>query len=188
MLQIIGGNLKRKRLKSPKGLTTRPTSSRLREALFNICQHEIEEARFLDLFAGSGAMGIEALSRGAKMAVFVDNDRESIQCIRSNLKDLDLVDCSRVVMGDVIAQLPKVGLYDIIYVDPPYIEKNNGISYSAEALRVIDQSEILNIDGMLFIEDSKMWDPDLDKLENLELKSSRKIGRSMLHQFIHKQP
>lgn len=187
MLQVIGGSLKRKKLKSPTGLSTRPTSSRLREALFNICQHDIEGARFLDLFAGSGAMGIEALSRGAKMAVFVDNDRSSIQCIQANLRDLELADSARVVKGDVLAQLPKLGSYDLIYVDPPYSEKNESISYSAEVLKIIDRSQLLNPDGILFIEDSKMWDPDLESLEKLELKSARKIGRSMLHQFVHKK-
>ena len=187
MLQIIGGTLKRKKLKSPTGLTTRPTSSRLREALFNICQSEIEGARFLDLFAGSGSMGIEALSRGAKMALFVDHDRASIQCIRSNLKDLGLIESSRVVMGDVIAMLPKLGSFDLIYVDPPYIEKNEDVLYSAEVLKHIDKSQLLSPNGMLFIEDSKMWDPDLANLENLELVSSRKIGRSMLHQFTHQK-
>lgn len=187
MLQVIGGSLKRKKLKSPTGLLTRPTSSRLREALFNICQHDIEGARFLDLFAGSGAMGIEALSRGAKMAVFVDNDRSSIQCIQTNLRDLELTDSARVVKGDVLAQLPKLGSYDLIYVDPPYSEKNESISYSAEVLKIIDRSQLLNPDGILFIEDCKMWNPDLGSLEKLELKSARKIGRSMLHQFVHKK-
>lgn len=184
MLQIIGGTLKKKKLKSPKGLKTRPTSSRLREALFNICQHKIEGARFLDLFAGSGAMGIEALSRGAEMALFIDNDRESTQCIRANLKDLNLVENSRVVMENVIATLPKLGTYDIIYVDPPYIEKNDEMPYSAQVLTCVDQSELLAPGGMLFIEDSKAWDPDFESLHFLQLRSSRKIGRSMLHQFV----
>ncbi|ADI37508.1 16S rRNA (guanine(966)-N(2))-methyltransferase RsmD [Waddlia chondrophila] len=183
MLQIIGGKLKRKKLKSPKGLNTRPTSSRLRETVFDICQQEIERARFLDLFSGSGSMGIEALSRGAGSAVFVDHDRGSIRCIQENIQELGLADCARAVIGDVIKLLPKLGTFDVIYVDPPYFEKNRDFSHSAEVLKAIDQSDLLAHGGMLFIEDSRSWEPDSGSLKTLRLKSSRKVGRSMLHQF-----
>ncbi len=78
-MRIIAGIYKNRNIRTPKGGNTRPTSGMLREAVFNICQASIEKAHFLDLFAGSGAMGLEALSRGAKHAVFVDNHREAIQ-------------------------------------------------------------------------------------------------------------
>lgn len=186
MLQIIGGKLKRKKLNAPKGLLTRPTSSRLRETLFNICQFEVQDARFLDLFSGSGAMGIEALSRGAKSAVMVDNDRESVRCIQHNIASLELSDCARAILGEVIDQLPKLGIFDLIYADPPYLEKKGDFSYSAEVLKYVDQSNLLASGGMLFIEDSKIWEPDEQSLEKLQLKSSRKVGRSVLHQFIER--
>ena len=183
MLQIIGGKLKRKKIKSPKGLSTRPTSSRLRETLFNICQQEVEGARFLDLFSGSGAMGIEALSRGAGHAVFVDSDRHSIHCIQDNIKSLELTNNARVIFGDAIKLLPKLGTFDLIYADPPYLVKNEDFSYSAEVLKFVDQSNLLAVDGMLFIEDSIVWEPDIGNLKTVRLQSSRKVGRSVLHQF-----
>lgn len=184
MLQIIGGKLKKKKIKSPKGLNTRPTSSRLRETLFNICQQEVEGARFLDLFSGSGAMGIEALSRGAGNAVFVDSDRESIHCIKDNLKALEIKDSARAIQGDAIKLLPKLGTFDLIYADPPYLVKNSEFSYSSEVLKFVDQFNLLALRGMLFIEDSKEWEPDIASLQTLCLKSSRKVGRSVLHQFV----
>jgi 16S rRNA (guanine966-N2)-methyltransferase len=187
MLQIIAGSLKRKKLHTPAGLLTRPTSSRLREALFNICQLEIEGARFLDLFAGSGAMGIEALSRGAESAIFVDNEKMCVQCIRKNIKELGLGDKAQVHHGDAAVLLPGLGSYDLIYVDPPYTEKNASFSFSTQLLEAIDGSSTLLKGGMLFIEDSHDWDPEMTPLTSLKLKSSRKFGRSMLHQFVHRE-
>lgn len=186
MLQIIGGTFKKKKLKSPKGLSTRPTSSRLREAVFNICQQEVVGSRFLDLFSGSGAMGIEALSRGADLAVFVDKDKLAVDCIRSNLKTLSLEKQARVVMGDAAAFLSQFGTYDIIYVDPPYTEKGAEICYSHQILFAIDQSQLLAAGGMLFIEEGSVWKPEVEALKSLHLKNSRKVGRSMLHQFLWK--
>lgn len=128
-------------------------------------------------------MGIEALSRGADRAVFVDQDKFAIQCIRSNLKALDLEKQARVVTGDVMTLISTLGTYDLIYVDPPYTEKGAQTCYSREVLLVVDRSELLAADGILFIEDSRTWEPKVKDLKTLYLKSSRKVGCSMLHQF-----
>ena len=89
-LRIIGGKFKGRLIKTPKGEKTRPTSAILRKAVFDICQNQITDARFLDLFAGSGAMGLEALSRGASHATFVERDKHSVSCLKENLALLNL--------------------------------------------------------------------------------------------------
>src|SRR5262249_40855980 len=107
-MRIISGIYKNRILASPKGLTTRPTSEKLRGALFNICQSYVEGAVFLDLFAGSGAMGIEALSRGAASSTFIDDDRESIRCIKANLESFHIQAQAHVLKGDVFESVDKL--------------------------------------------------------------------------------
>ena len=107
-MRIISGIFKNRPLASPKGLSTRPTSEKLREALFNISQNYIQESVFLDLFAGSGAMGIEAISRGASKATFIDADRDSIRCIKENLKNFKIEDQALVLPGDVFTEMYKL--------------------------------------------------------------------------------
>jgi 16S rRNA (guanine966-N2)-methyltransferase len=118
-MRIVAGTLGGRRLKAPAGRATRPTSDRVREALFSILG-EIENANVLDLFAGSGALGIEALSRGAATAVFVDNDPKATQAIETNLRSLDLQ--ARVHKRDALAYLNDAsdGPFDLVFVDPPY--------------------------------------------------------------------
>lgn len=188
-MQIISGSRKNHTLVSPKGDATRPTSSRMRETLFNICQGYVEGTRFLDLFAGSGAIGFEALSRGAKSCVFIDNSREAIRCIQQNATHLKFEACSTVIYGDVFAHLKKLAKkgdqFDIIYADPPYLEQLAGSEelFSSAVLRAVDESGLLASNGMLFIEDARGFKPEVEKLEKLKLVSSRRGGRSALHQF-----
>lgn len=190
-MHIIGGTLKNHAIISPKGTTTRPTSGRLRETLFNICQGYIEEARFLDLFAGSGAMGLEALSRGAAQSTFVDSDRHSIRCIQENLKTMGLDAKGKAIMGNVFAWLERLGReatpYTIIYADPPYdATMNDGsgaVSFSQRLLIMVDKLPLLEKGGMLFIEDSTNFKPDQQELSTLEPVSARRAGRSTLLQF-----
>lgn len=121
-MKVISGIYKNRQLKTPKGDRTRPTSSKVRGSVFDILQGEIEGARFLDLFAGSGSMGIEALSRGAKSAVFVEKDRNAANCIRENLNALG-IDAKLLQLDAQVAvkKLQKLGeVFDLIYVDPPY--------------------------------------------------------------------
>src|SRR5437016_7699125 len=107
-MHIIGGRYRNRTIAAPKGLATRPTSGALRESLFNICQHYIEGARFLDLFAGSGAMGLEALSRGAGHAFFIDNSRDAVNCLKGNAKKLLVEEQVTIRYGDVFQILERL--------------------------------------------------------------------------------
>ncbi len=125
-MRIIAGKYRGRKLKSPPSLQTRPTSDRLRETLFNILAPKIGGARFLDLCAGSGAIGIEALSRGAAHVTFVDRSRKMYALIETNLKTLDASDDeSEVVSKEALEFLRKhtkseAGAFDIVFFDPPY--------------------------------------------------------------------
>lgn len=122
-MRVIAGRHRGRRLRAPRGAATRPTSDRVREAIFSIVG-DCSDLRVLDLFAGSGAMGIEALSRGAQSATFVDSAPEAAACIRSNLAALDLTAAARVVVRDwrvALAQEAQRGAhYDLCVIDPPY--------------------------------------------------------------------
>ena len=120
-MRVITGAARGRRLKTLEGNDVRPTTDRVKEAVFSIIQFEVQAAKVLDLFAGSGQMGIEALSRGAKLAVFVDQSRQSLEVVRENLKSTGLTAGSRVVTMDYKSFL--VGCkdrFDIAFLDPPY--------------------------------------------------------------------
>jgi 16S rRNA (guanine966-N2)-methyltransferase len=183
-LKIIAGNLKNRSIIAPKGDTTRPTSSRLRETLFNICQQQIAEAEFLDLFAGSGAMGFEAISRGAKFATFVDKDRNAVQCMRKSVEIFELKSSTLVIQGDVMQAVERFirqeKQFDIIYADPPYEDR-----YSNILLKEIDRTKILKADGTFFLEEGSKVKLDFDSLTTLKLMSKRVSGQSTLFEFAH---
>ena len=110
-------------METPQGLDTRPTTDRIKETLFNILQFDLPGARFLDLFAGSGAIGIEALSRGAAEAVFVENEKNAVGCIERNLAHTHLTEKGTVLKQDTFVALQMLeykGAFDIIFMDPPY--------------------------------------------------------------------
>lgn len=190
-MHIFSGKYKNRILKTPKGLTTRPTSGRMRETFFNICQGYIEGADFLDLFAGSGAMGLEALSRGARSATFVDSDKSSCQCIRQNIDALKIESHVLVLCGDVFHWLEKLAKqgkqFDIIYADPPYetkvIWKGEGLAFSDLVIKLVDEYPLLKTQGELFVEDSSGLPPYKGALSHLKLKNSRQHGRSALQQY-----
>src|SRR5579872_3386296 len=123
-LRIIGGRFKGRFLKAPKASTTRPTQGMLREAVFNICQNQIDGARFLDLFAGSGEMELEAISRGAASAAFVKQNRGAINCIKENIQTLENERAAEIVSLDAVKALAflekRKMQFDIVYIDPPY--------------------------------------------------------------------
>jgi len=124
-MRIIGGADRGRRLRAPRGLHTRPTADRMRVTLFDILGPSVAGARVLDLFAGTGAVGIEALSRGAARAVFVERDPAALRALRGNLATLGLGrQAARVVAGDVLAALPSLAAseapVDLVFVDPPY--------------------------------------------------------------------
>ncbi|MDD5952516.1 MAG: 16S rRNA (guanine(966)-N(2))-methyltransferase RsmD [Oscillospiraceae bacterium] len=120
-MRIITGKARGKRLQTLEGRDVRPTTERIKESLFNILQFDIEGRRFLDLFAGSGQVGLEAVSRGAKNAVLVDSSRDSIQVIQRNVQNTGLGEWTQVIQSDYRAYLlRKDGKFDLAFLDPPY--------------------------------------------------------------------
>ena len=121
-MRVIGGVYRSRTLQAPPGPATRPSSDRLRETLFNVLAPRIEGARFLDLYAGSGAVGIEALSRGAAEAVFVERAPPALKALRANLARLGMKEGAQVVPGTVAAFLRKESgtCFDVVFLDPPY--------------------------------------------------------------------
>lgn len=176
-LRIIGGTFKGRSLKTPKGETTRPTTAMAREALFNRCQHLIEGAVVLDLFAGSGAIGFEALSRGAAHVTFVEKDRAASTCIRQNQALLELEGKCTLLQMDAHAALSRLKHpFDLIYVDPPYDLK------VASLLEEIGKNHLLKSDGILFFEE-RYRNKTPPQLLHLKYVDSRKYGEASIHQY-----
>ena len=165
-MRLTGGTFKNRALKSPKGEATRPTSEKLRQAVFNILQNRIEGSSFLDLFAGSGAMGLEALSRGAAKATFVENHPEALKALYANIAILELKEVSQVISHNAHKILPKLGSFDIIYVDPPYGADIDGLA------------SLLNPGGILLYESNHKV-----QLSGLNLDEIRSYGDTYLHFF-----
>lgn len=151
-MRVISGKAKRLQLKTLEGLDTRPTTDRIKETLFNMIAPRITDCDFLDLFSGSGAIGIEALSRGARYAAFVENNKEAIECIKSNLKSTKLEE-GRVLFMDVASSIRALELegkvFDIIFMDPPY---NKGLE--EEVIRTLQNSNIIYLNTIIIVEAS----------------------------------
>jgi 16S rRNA (guanine966-N2)-methyltransferase len=124
-MRVIGGHDRGRRLRAPRGLQTRPTADRVRVTIFDVIGPAVAGARVLDLFAGTGAVGIEALSRGAARVVLVERDQSALRALRANLATLGASRAAaRVLAGDVLQLLPTVGAeegtFDFVFIDPPY--------------------------------------------------------------------
>ena len=187
-MYIISGQYRNRKLMTPKGIKTRPTASHLREALFNICQAYIENAHFLDLFAGSGAIGLEALSRGAKSTTFIENQRDAIHCIKQNIDLLHVQEQCTLLPGDVFRMLNKLQQqkqqFDIIFADPPYRSLSQSHSTSESIIRWIDENALLAPNGILFIEEAFEHQPQIHDLKTLKFKNSRRVSSAALQQYI----
>ena len=147
-MRVIAGTARSVPLKSIEGLATRPTTDRVKTSMFNIIQFEIEGREALDLFGGSGALGIEALSRGAKHATFVDRNPASAAVIRENLQKTKLSPQATVVQQEAIAFLRSCkSRYDLIFLDPPYAE-----NLLENALKCISEIDILKSRGIIICE------------------------------------
>lgn len=147
-MRIISGNRKGHKLKSPDGINTRPTSDRVKESIFNIIQTHLPAENVLDLFAGSGAMGIEALSRGSTHATFIENEKSSFNIVRANLESSRFENNAKLILGDAIEYLENSASgIDIIFLDPPY---NKG--FIAPIIRKISERNLLKIGGLIVIE------------------------------------
>ncbi|MCL2189015.1 MAG: 16S rRNA (guanine(966)-N(2))-methyltransferase RsmD [Defluviitaleaceae bacterium] len=173
-MRIISGTARRMLLTAPTGLHTRPTSDRAKEGLFNILGTQVRDARFLDIFCGSGAIGIEALSRGAGECVFIDNAKPAIDAVQRNLTAARLGDNAEIMHMNAKTALEKLALqgraFDIIFLDPPY-----GASFD-EILHLLVESALLSADGLLILEmDAKSPVP---QIAGLTLARQRDYGRA----------
>ena len=147
-MRVITGKARGIQLKTPDGMLTRPTADRVKEALFSIINFDVPGAKVLDLFGGTGQLGIEALSRGAESAVFVDSREESCKLIRENLRRTKLEQNAKVIRSDYLDYLNRCReTFNIILLDPPYAEV-----YLENALKRITEIDILQSDGIIITE------------------------------------
>ncbi|HIE12354.1 MAG TPA: 16S rRNA (guanine(966)-N(2))-methyltransferase RsmD [Desulfotomaculum sp.] len=177
-MRVIAGSAKRRRLRTPPGKSIRPTADRVKEALFNILAVKIAGSRFLDLFAGTGGIGIEALSRGAARVVFVERSPRAVNLIRENLRRTGLSQKSSVFRGDALTALNLLGrrgeCFDVIYIDPPYKK-----GYETKALRLIASRGLLAPGGLAVCESD--WRDELpEAVEGLVLTRRERYGDTVL--------
>ena len=144
-MRVITGSARGRKLKEPQGSDIRPTTDRVKEAIFSICQFDVEGRRVLDLFGGTGQLGIEAKSRGAAQVDIVDSAGASIRLIRENVRSVGLD--IRVIQSDALAYLERCGTYDLIFLDPPYDSDLVG-----KALARIKAFDILSNGGIIICE------------------------------------
>ena len=167
-MRVIAGSARRIQLKTLDGMDTRPTTDRIKETLFSMIQTEVPGSVFLDLFSGSGGIGIEALSRGAEKAYFVEFGREPLRCIRANLAKTRLQDQAVVLPVEVTYGISKLGqmgqVFDIIYADPPYQKE-----FEPKILQLLADSRIVRPGTMVIIESSLETSPDYIDEERYEI-------------------
>ena len=144
-MRVITGSARGRKLKEPTGSDIRPTTDQVKEAIFNICQFDVEGRRVLDLFGGTGQLGIEAKSRGAAQVDIIDSARESVRLIQENVRTVGLD--IRVVQADALGFLRSCGQYDLIFLDPPY---DSGLA--EKALAAIKAFDILSNGGIIICE------------------------------------
>lgn len=180
-MRIIGGKYKGRQLRSAKGTATRPTAGRTREAIFNIIAFQIAGARVLDLFAGTGAMGIEALSRGAQSAVFIDSRPDSISVLRKNLAVLASEIPTRVIQWDPARNLnclnSSAPVIDLVFMDPPY---NRNLI--APTLVHLHASQSLSNNALVIIEHSSLESVSAGQLP-FEMIDRRKYRKTLVSFF-----
>ena len=183
-MRVIAGSARSLRLTAPKGLDVRPTTDRIKETLFNIISSDVYDCRFLDLFCGSGAIGTEALSRGAAKAVFVDESRISCECTKKNLEFTKLIDRARIYRMDAVSAVGRLRnegeRFDIIFLDPPYDKELEKTVLEQKAFY-----DILNEDGFVIVEASAAT--EFDYADRIGLSVYReKVYGSNKHVFLRK--
>ena len=183
VMRVIAGGARSLRLKTLDGMDTRPTTDRIKETLFNIISPSIFDSIFLDLFSGSGGIGIEALSRGAKEAVFVENNPKAMACIKENLKFTRLASRAMTVTTDVMDALYRLEgdkIFDFIFMDPPY---DRGLE--RKVLEYLSDSRLVYEDTVIIVEASR--DTDFSYVDDLGLTVIReKMYKTNKHVFIEK--
>lgn len=181
-MRVIAGTARSLPLKTPEGMETRPTTDRIKETLFNMLQTKVGGCVFVDLFSGSGGIGIEALSRGAKKAYFVEYDKKALACIKDNLNFTKFNDRAMVISADVCSAVDRITEEaDIIFMDPPY---ESGLDTAV--LRLLKNSTCVTEDTLIIVE--AILDRDVKEFENCGfLVSKEKKYKSNKHVFLYKE-
>ncbi len=182
-MRVIAGRARSMPLKTPKSMNTRPTTDRIKETLFNILQGDISGSVFVDVFSGSGGIGIEALSRGAKRAYFIDNDAEAIKCITDNLHFTKYDDQGTILKQDAVSALSLLNEKeaDIIFMDPPYNE-----GFEKKALEVLSTARYVTEDTLIIVEAELNTDFSYAKDLGFEV-TREKTYKTNKHVFIKKE-
>lgn len=183
-MRIIAGTARSLPLRSPEGLETRPTSDQIKETLFNMLQSDVTGAYFLDLFAGSGQMGLESLSRGGEYSVFIENNRKAAKCIEDNIKFTKFDSNARLIVSDVVSALYTIeGKYkfDIIFMDPPYNKE-----LEKDVLQFLSTSSMLKPDTKIIVEASVETNFDYVEEMGFEITKYKKY-KTNAHIFLRKK-
>jgi 16S rRNA (guanine(966)-N(2))-methyltransferase RsmD len=177
-LRVISGEFKGRKLEKLEGMEIRPTSDRVKESLFNMLGIKLYDCAFLDLFAGTGGIGIEAYSRGAEQVVFIDESAKSIKVLKTNLDKLKILDAVEVYNTDYINAISKLAIdhrkFDIIFIDPPYLK-----GYAQNALEAISEHHVLHEEGIAIVEHD-IADKMPENAGKLNLTRQKKYGSTML--------
>lgn len=185
-MRVIAGTARRLQLKTIEGIDTRPTTDRIKETLFNMLQYDLTDTSFLDLFSGSGGIGIEALSRGAKRAWFVENNPKAVKCIKDNLQTTRLMDKAEVMNIDYLGALRRLEgqkPMDFIFMDPPYHHE-----FESEVLRYLAKSSLAGAQTTIIIEASLETDFSFIEEENLPFEVMKyKKYKTNMHVFVQRK-
>jgi len=177
-MRIIGGQARGRQIRLPAGCRIRPTADRVKESLFNIL-HPVEGAYFLDIYAGCGNVGLEALSRGARGSVFVEKDLRLVDAIRENLRLLGFEGQGEVIVAGAEQGLRRLGKrgerFDILFADPPYDE-----DFLPEILRCLEGAELLAENGIIVLQHSVREDPKESLTQTLVMTDQRRYGDTLL--------
>jgi 16S rRNA (guanine966-N2)-methyltransferase len=183
-LRIIAGQCKGRKLISLPGMHTRPTSGRVRESIFSILSSEVPNRHVLDLFAGTGAMGLEALSRGAASACFTDNTQKNLSVIRENIRRCRQEKHCRLFCRDILKNLyflqAQKERFDLVFIDPPYQQQ-----MAAKVLENLMHSHALAPDAKIVLEHSRT-EKIPENIPDLEMKDQRRYGKSFVSFFTYK--
>lgn len=174
MLRIITGTAKGKKLKTLEGEATRPTSERIKEAVFSAIQFDIENRRVLDLFAGCGQLGLEALSRGAASVMFIDSSREAMEIVKDNARTVGFADKSRYLVSDWRNYIRKASgreRFDLVFIDPPY-----AMECCADAVDRLISADLI-APGAIVVLESGTENPDFSSNEDIEVMKSTHYGK-----------
>jgi 16S rRNA (guanine966-N2)-methyltransferase len=185
-MRITGGIFRNRSILSPAHPELRPTQGKIRSALFNMVQASIEGAHFLDICAGSGAVGLEAISRGAASCCFIEKDRRRARTIAQNIELLGVDAQAKLIVGDAVTTLkrvPREPRFDIVYVDPPYSTQDGDPDswLSRRLVMLLDtMCAMLSPNALIFIEEGNPFALSSLELEHMQLFSERRYGESIL--------